>query len=104
MRWDKDRARKQVSRDRRERMAAEAYAREISPGAGVVPSMSKAQMRAELERLGVSADKPIPKPGKVEWTPWRTVERPDGTTYQERECHHPGRKTEDLYQKDGTPW
>jgi hypothetical protein len=48
------------------------------------------------------------------WSEWRTVTREDGTTYEERECHHPGRaslftgvsdnKTEDLYDGDGVPW
>jgi len=107
MRWDREHVRKQMKKDRMQRYASEAYTRDLAARERPeVPERSKAEMRAELERLGVSADKPIPVKSVREgdWSEWRTATREDGTVYQERHCYHPGRRTEDLYQADGTPW
>lgn len=88
MRWDKERARKQMARDARDRMAAEAYTRDLGKARPDILERTKKEMRAELELLGVAGDTPMPlglSRGQSPWSEWKTVTREDGTTYQERE-------------------
>jgi hypothetical protein len=90
------------------------------------PEQSKAEMRSELAKL--TAGVPVQRvergaqkaaqaqvaqaqphgekrggarPRAAGWTPWKTVTREDGSTYQEREA---AAAAEHMYRRNGKPW
>jgi len=98
MRWDRDRTRRKVAAASQQVHDSAAYTRDLEDAARAhnrarhdspqvhAPQPSKAQLRAEGVKAvaGWEVAHPPPPPWGP-WSEWRTITRPDGSTYKERD-------------------
>lgn len=98
MDWKRDKTVRQIRAESKASHDAAAYLRDLEDAARArnraqhdserpkAPQPSKAQLRAEATEAIAAWEVEHPRPAPWgPWTPWRTVTRADGTTYQERE-------------------
>lgn len=101
MSWDTDKAKRRIAAETRERIADAAYLRDLQDAENArtrfaspvkpaprVPEHepTKAELRADATEAMAAWETTHPRPAPWgPWSEWRTVTRPDGTTYQERD-------------------
>jgi hypothetical protein len=89
--WDKAKTRQHFTATTRAEVDARSYTRDINESRrsrhqAPAPHPTKAELRAEGAAAVEAWQEAHPAPAPWgPWTPWRTVTRPDGTTYQERD-------------------